>query len=346
MSYKKDTLKEFNIITQEIKDGKISPVYVLTGDEPYFVDQISTLIENKVLTEEEKEFNQTILYGQDTTVKNIISLCSAYPMMAEHQVIIIKEAQKLRNIKDFEIYLDHIMDSTILVLCLTESKLDSRTKFYKKLSKSPKCVIFESNQLSKEALPRWLINYFSLKGKKISSQAAILMTENAGTGLRKLILETDKLLEADLGKTISSEDIENYIGISREFNTFELTSALSVRDADKVYKIVYFFGASPKQYPIQMTIGTLFYFFSRVEQISAEMAKGNSLELAAKNSGFYSTRGDYAKPYIDATKNYSLFKLINIISCISECDYRSKSNMRGNATDGELLTELVAKILA
>ena len=346
MSYKKDTLKEFNNIVQEINSGKISPVYVLTGDEPYFVDQISKLIEKKVLTESDKAFNQTILYGQDTNVKNIISLCSAYPMMAEHQVIIIKEAQKLRNIKDFEIYLDHIMDSTVLVLCLTENKLDNRTKFHKKLSKSPKCVIFESNQLSKEELPRWLINYFSSKGKKILRQAAILMTENAGTGLRKLILEADKLLEADLGKTITPEDIENYIGISREFNTFELTSALSVKDADKVYKIVYFFGVSPKQYPIQMTIGTLFYFFSRVEQVRAEMAKGNSLELAAKNSGFYSTHGDYARPYIDAAKNFSLSKLINVVSYISECDYKSKSNMRGNASDGELLTELVAKILA
>ncbi len=339
-----DSIQQFNSLRTKISSGIFSPVYILMGEEPYYVDTLSELIISKALQPHERDFNQIILYGSDTSASEIISICSRYPMMAERELVVIKEAQSLKKIDDLGIYLDNPTPTTILVLSLTGKSLDKRTTFYKKAL--AKAEVFESTPLSQEGVPKWIESYTISLGKKIEPTASILLAEYAGTELRKIVLEIDKLFKSkdENDKSITVDDIEKNIGISREFNATELTDALASKDSVKAFKIAYYFGESPKNYPIQMTLGFLFFFFNKVEHIHAIMlaSKHISPSAAATQAGIYSK---YTVPYINAVKNYPLMKSLKIISYIKECDYRSKSNARGEATDGELLVELIGKIL-
>lgn len=340
---KKDAIGDYESIVTDISNGIFRPVYILMGEEPYFGERICELISEKALLPHEKDFNYTVLYGTDTTPEDIMSLCQSYPMMAERTVVMVKEAQGLKKIENLATYLDHISPTTVLVLFLSGKSLDKRTSFFKKASGT--CTILDSPKLNQDAMPRWIESYFRQEGKSIEPKAAMLLAEYAGNDLRKIAVESDKLYKAvpESQKTITCEDIERNVGISREFNTTELTSALAARDGAKAFRIAYFFGESPKRYPLPMTLGFLFFFFSKVEMIHAYIAKGYSPKDAAGKAGIF---WSYSAPYLAAASNYSLRKVMRIIAAIRECDYRSKSNSGGNATEGELLTELLAKILS
>lgn len=340
-----DTIESYSRIKEDILAGHFSPLYMLMGEESYYTGLLCNLIVEKALRPEERDFNQTILYGADTNASEIASVCQRFPMMAERQLVVIKEAQALKKLEPLEKYIQNPASTTVLVLLFSGKGADKRTSFYKNAVKAG--TLFESAKLRDEVLPRWIEQHFVSLNKKIEPQAAALLADYAGNDLRKIDIECQKLIRAvDTAKaTITAEDIEKNVGVSREFNTIELANALAVKDAKKSFKIAYYFGESPKKYPIQMTTGYLFFFFSKVELIHAHAAAGPRarIEDAAKRAGFF---GYYGSSFITAAKNYNLGKTMKIISLIKECDYKSKSNFGGNASDGDLLTELIGRILS
>lgn len=337
------TAQQFEEIKNNLLSSSFSPFYLLMGEEPYYVDALCEMIIDKALQPFERDFNQTIIYGSDTNVRDLISICSRYPMMAERQLVVVKEAQSLKKPEDLIPYLEHLVDTTILVLCFTGKNADKRTNFFKTAQKYG--VVFESTKVDEGAIPGWIENYLSTIGKKIEPDAAMMLSEYAGTELRKLVLEIDKLLKAipDSATSITAVDIEKNIGISREFNITELTNAIAAHDTAKAFKIAYYFGESPKKYPLQMTLGFLFYFFSKVELMHSYCLgnpRPNLSDAATKAGIFYK----YNAPYVAAASRYPLRKTMVIISSIKECDFKSKSNLGGEATERELLVELLGKI--
>ena len=341
---RQNTENIYKELRNEIVNRKFHPIYLLMGEEPYYTEQLCELIIENALQPVERDFNQYIFYGMDATAENVVAACEQYPMMAERVLVVVKEAQMMKKIENIAPYLDHISETTVLVLLVSGKNLDKRTSFYKKITKV--ATVFESSKVSLEAMPLWIEKHMAGKGRKIEPEAAMLMAEFAGNDLRKIAVETDKLLKAipEDQKLINSADIERNIGISREFNITELTNALASKNAAKAFKIAYYFGESPKRYPIQMTIGFLFFFFSKIEGIHAYMmnTKASPKEAAAKTGIYYS----YADPYLTAVSKYSLQKTMNIIAYLKDYDYKSKSNLGGNASDGDILIELIGKILA
>ncbi len=339
-----DTTRQYNELRKEILGGILRPVYILMGDEPYYPEQLCSLIMEKALQPHERDFNQTILYGADTTVDEIVSECCKYPMMSERVLVVVREAQALKKPDGLSAYLDHISPTTVLVLLFSGKSMDKRTSFFKKASAS--CTIFESPKVRDEDMPGWVESYFSGIGRTITPEAAALLAGHTGNDLRKIALEADKLIKAVPAEqaSVTAEDIEVNVGISREFNTGELTSALAGKNGEKAFRIVYFFAQSPRQYPLQMTLGFLFFFFSKVEMIHAIMQRDRSgaKDAAAKAGVYYS----YSKPYLSAVSNYNLRKTMKIISLIKNCDLNSKSNSAGTASDGDLLVELTGRILS
>lgn len=340
-----DSVTLFNSLSKDIGAGKFSPFYLLAGEEPFYPEKLCGLIMEKAVQPHEADFNRTVLYGTDTNADEIVSACERYPVMAERQLVVVKEAQALKKLERISDYLDRPSPTTILVLCFSGKNADKRTSLYKKALKSG--TVFESPRLPIEEMPRWIERFFASEGKGIEPEAAMLLAEYAGNDLRKISLEAEKLSRAmDEGTaTVTAADIERNIGISREFNITELTGALATKDSVKAFRIAYYFGESPKKYPLQMTLGFLFYFFSKVEMIHAFIAgSGGTLRPrdAAAKAGLYYR---YAGPYISAATSFNLRKTMSIIAAIKNCDYKSKTNSGGEASDGDLLNELIGKIL-
>ena len=226
-----DTAAQYETLRKEIEAGEFQPVYILMGEEPFYPERLCALITDRVLQPHERDFNQTVLYGADTSVDEIISNCERYPMMSERVLVVVREAQVLKKPEGLGVYLDHISPSTVLVLLFSGKNMDKRTSFYKKATKS--CIIFESAKIREEAMPRWIESYFRSIGRAIEPQGAMLLAEYAGNDLRKISVEADKLLKAvpEQQKTITVDDIEQNVGISREFNTSELTSRQGFQDS-------------------------------------------------------------------------------------------------------------------
>ncbi len=341
---KTDTKALFDGIRSDILAGNFAPVYILMGEEPFYPEQLCDLITERALQPFERDFNQSIFYGTDADIDMVIADCQRYPMMAERVLVVVKEAQALKKIENLGNYLDNISPSTVLVLLFNGKNMDKRTAFYKKAAKV--CTVFESPKVKDEAMPEWIRNHFRSIGRNIAPDGAMLLAEYAGNDLRKISVEADKLLRAipQEQDTVTAKDIETNIGISREFNATELTNALAAADGNKAYKIAYFLGASPKKYPIQMTLGFLFFFFNKVEMIHSIMLRDRiKPKDAIAKAGIYSF---FAGPYLAAIANYPLKRVMRTIAFLRECDYKSKSNYGGNASEGELLSELVGKILS
>lgn len=338
-----DTIAQFESLKEKILGGNFFPLYILMGEEPFYVEKALNLISEHALEPYERDFNQYILYATDTSCREITDVCSRFPMMAQRQLVIVKEAQSLKKSEELIPYIENPVSTTVLVLCYNGKNADKRTSFYKSASKYG--FVFESGKVAEEGIPRWIEQYLKSLGKGIEGDAAMMLSECAGNDLRKIVLETDKLIKALPEETsvITSEDVERNIGLSREFNITELTNAIAYGNAAKAFKIAYYFGESPKQYPLPKTLGFLFFFFSKVEQIHAyamEHPRTSLQDAAAKAGLYYRT----ATSYIAAAQRYPLRKTMRIISYLKECDYKSKSNSRGAATEGELLIELLGKI--
>lgn len=330
----------FEQIIQDLKQKNYKPVYFLMGDEGYYIDQITDFIANNVLSEEEKGFNQTILYGKDVEARDVIMAARRYPMMAQHQVIIVKEAQNIANIDELTVYTDNPLNSTILVINYRYKSLDKRKKLYKSIAKGG--VIFESKALRDYEIPKWVNSYLKSKGKTIDAKASALLAEFLGTDLSKITHELDKL-ELAIGasvKQINSSHIEKNIGVSKDYNNFELQKAVLSRDVAKANKIILAFGKNPKAYPIQVTTITLFGAFVKLLSYYYLPDKSkHSVASALRINPFF------VQDYVTGAKNYPARKVIQVISLLREYDMKSKGFNSSTTEPGELLKELVFKIM-
>jgi DNA polymerase III subunit delta len=349
----------FDQIIAELKKKIYHPVYFLHGEEPFYIDEISDFIETNVLTESEKEFNQTVLYGKDVDIPTLISYARRYPMLSSHQVVIVKEAQDIRNLiakekddqpkekskkaaESKDLFLEYIQKptpSTILVLCYKYKTLDKRTRLAKAIEQSS--VLFLSKPLYDDKLPQWTTQYVLGKGYRINPKASSMMAENLGNDLSKIANEVNKLLVSmKPGDEITPAMVEDNIGISKEFNIFELQNALGKRNIYKANLIVNYFSSNPKNNPMIMTIAQLYsYFLKLLTYHSLEDRTGNKVATALQVHPYFV--GDYE----NAAKAYSLNHCIRNIGYIRDYDLRSKGVSSSSVSDGSLLKELVFKIL-
>lgn len=338
------SIKCFEDIIGRIRSGLFEPFYVLMGEEPYYSDRIISEIAEHALTPDERGFNQLLLYGSDVNAASVVEAARRFPMLASRQVVIVKEAQLMGKPDDLEHYFKAPMPTTLLVLSFTNKSLDKRTSLYK--SAVANGFVFESLPLYEDMVYSWIERYLKSKGLTITPEAGMMMADHCGTELRKLVLELDKLITnlPDGVSKIESLHIEENIGISRDYNVFELTKAISFKDTGKAFKIVKHLGDAPKQYPLILTMSALFMHFSRLlkyHSLSSQGSKPSKGELA-------STLGinPYFLPEYDtAVRNYPLIKCMEAISLIRKYDAKSKSGLRGEAEDGELLSELVFKLM-
>lgn len=328
-------------IVKELKEKKFKPIYYLMGEESYYIDRIADYMAETILTEEEKEFNQIILYASDTDLSTIINAAKRYPMMAEHQLIIVKEAQNLKNLEELSYYLQKPQPSTILVFCHKNGTLDRRKKITLEIEKNG--VLYESKRIKETQLPAFIVNYLKKKGVEIEPKACELIADSIGSDLNRISSELDKLFLSltPKQKRVTSELVEKHIGISKDFNNFELRNALIEKDIFKANQIIKYFEENPKNNPIQMSLSLIFNFFSNL--MLAYYAPEKSEQGIAAQLGLRSPW--QSKEYLAAMRKYSAMKVMYIISDIRECDARSKGVNNPSTENGELLRELIFKIL-
>lgn len=328
-------------IIRELQAKQYRPVYYLMGDEAFYIDKIADYIIDNVLNDTEKEFNQTILYGADVDAATIINAAKRYPMMSEYQVIVVKEAQAVHNMEELVFYLQKPLKSTILVLCHKHGSLDKRKKLAAEIEKVG--VLYESKKLKEAQLPSFIAAYIKQKGFDIDQKATAMLAEFVGTDLSRLVGEMEKLIitSSKNSTKITPEQIEKNIGISKDYNNFELRSALVEKDVLKANKIVKYFEENPKTNPIQMTLSLLFGFYSNL--MMAYYAPEKSEQGIATFLGLKSPW--QAREYMAAMRKYSGIKTMQIISEIRTTDAKSKGVENSSLSDGDLLRELVFKIL-
>ena len=328
-------------IARDLKNRIYKPVYYLMGEESYYIDRISEYIAQTVLNENEKEFNQTILYGADTDIATIINAAKRYPMMSKYQVVIVKEAQGVKNIDELSYYLQKPLESTILVLCHKHGVLDRRKKLAAEIEKVG--VLFESKKIKDAQLTGFITSYLKRKSIEIEPKASEMMAEFIGTDLSRMAGELEKLIiTLPKGqKRITPEQIEQNIGISKDYNNYELRNALIIKDVFKANQIIKYFEENPKTNPLQMTLSVLFNFFSNL--MLAYYAPEKSEQGIAAQLGLKSPW--QSKDYLAAMRKYSGVKVMQIIGEIRYCDAKSKGVGNSSLGDGELLRELVYKIL-
>lgn len=331
----------YNDLLKELRAKQYHPIYYLMGEESYYIDKITEYIANNILSESEKEFNLTIVYGTDVDITTIINTAKRYPMMSEYQVVIVKEAQTIRNIEKLSYYLQKPLLSTILVLCHKHGVLDRRKKIAIEIEKTG--VIFESPKLKDSQLPIFISSYLKEKKIGIESKAIAMLADFIGADLNRMASELEKLIiTLPFGQTqITPEQIEKNIGISKDYNNFELRNALIEKDILKANKIIKYFCENPKTNPIQMTLSLLFNFYSNLMLAyyapdKSEQGIANMLSLKTVWQ---------SKEYMKAMKKYSGIKTMQIISKIRYADAKSKGIQNISTVDGEILRELVFDIL-
>ena len=326
-------------IITDIANGKIAPVYFLMGDESYYIDMISDYIESSVLTEDERSFNQTVFYGRDSNVDDIVSTCRRFPMMADRQVVLLKEAQDLKELDNFTSYIENPMTSTVLVICYKNGKLDARKKISKVLAK--KSVVLESKKLYDNMIPTWIKKEVARRQYQIDQKSVDILAEFLGTSLTKINNELNKLeIILPKGSAITPEIIEENIGFSKDFNNFEFRNAIAYKDKKKAYFIAQYFSENPKANPLIVTTSQTFQFFSVLLQYHALKDKSSkSVNSALRLNSFQ------VKEYEAAAKHYPMKKVSNIVAAVRELDVRSKG-VGASLPHSDLLKEVLIKIFA
>jgi DNA polymerase III subunit delta len=327
-------------IISDLKKRIFKPVYFLAGEEPYYIDLITEHIQEKILAEDEKAFNQIILYGEDTNIAAIIDTARRFPMMSSHQVLIIKEAQALKKLEELIIYLEKPLLSTILVFSYKYKTIDKRTKLHKILDSHG--VYFESPRIRDYLIPAWIERYLMTKGIKADPSASAMLTEYLGTDLHKIVNELDKLIitlppgEPQITTTL----IEKNIGISKDYNNFELQKAIGERNILKANMIIHYFADNPKDNPITFSIASLFGFFSKLLTFHylTDKSKNNVASVLKINPYF-------VKEYENSASKYNVAKTVQIISLLRTYDMKSKGYGDPGTEPGDLLKELVFRIL-
>lgn len=328
--------KAQNIIN-DIRKGNIAPVYFLMGEESYFIDLISKYIETSILTEEEKGFNQTVWYGRDIGMDEIISYAKRYPLMAEKQVIIIKEAQHLaRQIDSLQSYLDNPMPTTVLVFCYKYKTLDKRKKFTKTLAK--KAVLFESKKLYENQVPNWMQSVIKANGNTISAKASYMLVEFLGTDLSNIKNELDKLqLIVPKGAEITPQHIEENIGISKDFNNFELQDAIGTKNYQKAFQIIQHFSQDSSGNPFVLTLSLMHNFFTR-------LLKYHALDNKSQAPRVLGVSPYFINQYSDAARVYPIRRVSAILADLRELDMMSKGVGASNLAHQDLLKELLIRV--
>jgi DNA polymerase-3 subunit delta len=334
-------------ILSDLKKRKFAPVYLLHGEEPYYIDLVSDHIESTVLNDMEKGFNQTVLYGRDTDITTVLNASKRYPMMSDYQVVIVKEAQDLKFGKEddkkgmdpFLLYLEQPLQSTLLVLCYKYARFDKRKKIYKAIEK--KGVILESSPVYDSKMPAWITGFVREKKASIHPRAAELLAEYLGNDLSKAVNELEKLLlNTGEGKEINEEDVQRNTGISKDYNVFELQSALAKKDILKANRIVDYFAANPKNNPVTLILSNLNSYFTKL--LRYHSVSDRSPQNLAKELGI---NPYFVREYEQAARNFPVSTLFGVISSLREYDLKSKGVDSVNTSPGDLLKELLFKLL-
>ena len=330
-------------ILRDIRSGKFAPVYFLHGEEPFFLDQIAEAVEQNALPEAERGFNQTILYGKDVDPITLLDYLRRYPMMSERQVVILREAQEMKGLAELVSYMERPMTTTVFVVCHKHKKFDLRTKMGKALG-TGRNVVFEGKKLYDNQVPDWISNYCKSRKLGIEGPAAALLAEYLGTDLARIANELDKLvLNLQAGAIITAVHVQDYVGISKDYNVFELQKAFALRDEAKVARIRNYFAANIRKNPLIVTISSLFAYFSKVYMLHSLRGSPDAEVLKALD-----LRSDwFLKEYKLAAANYSPSQTVRIISLLKTYDLRSKGvdTDTTNTGEEELMKELFWKIL-
>jgi DNA polymerase-3 subunit delta len=326
-------------IIKKIKGKDISPVYILHGEEPYYIDEISNYIEEHLLNETEKAFNQTIMYGKEVDVFAILNAAKRYPMMAERQLVMVKEAQNMKDLDKLLPYIENPLPSTVLVICYKHKKMDGRSKMLKLVK--DKFVVFESAPVPDYKLQDWIVRYCKQQNIAINPLASSMLTDFLGNDLSKIVNEIDKLLiNIKDHNEITAQHVEKYVGVSKEFNTFELQNAIGAGNYFKAQKIVSYFAANPKDNSIIPLLSSMYNFFGKLLAIhnTKDYSDHNIASVASVNPFF-------SKDYARACTNYPLEKCVRIIGYLHSFDLKSKGINSNDIPDGSLLKELVFMIM-
>ncbi|MBT8303456.1 MAG: DNA polymerase III subunit delta [Bacteroidia bacterium] len=333
-------MDEVKQIVSEIKKGNIKPIYFLMGEEPYYIDGISDFIEDNVLAEEEKGFNQMVMYGRDVTIDEIVGNAKRFPMMAERQVVIVKEAQDLsRTIEKLVDYAQNPQPTTVLVVNYKYKKIDKRKALYKALAKTG--VVFESKKLYENQVADWIRRTISAKNYTIAPKAAQMLVEFLGNDLSKVNNELEKLqLIIPEGSQITPDHIEKNIGISKDYNNFELRKAVGEKNVLKAHRIVNYFGENPRDNPMVVTVALLFNFFTQLMHYHGLSDHSPRAVASALRINPY-----FVGEYIDAARNYPMKKVSKVIALLREFDVKGKGVGANAVPQGDLLKELLVRIM-
>ncbi len=327
-------------IIADWEKGVTKPIYWLEGDEDYFIDQVINYAEHRLLPEAEAAFNLTVFYGRDAAWQDVINACRRYPMFAEKQVVILKEAQQMRDIEKLEPYVLSPSPTTVFVIAYKEKKIDGRTKFAKAVKE--KGIFITTKKMYENQLPDWTKQYIQTKGLSITPKALLLLVDHIGNDLSRIVNEIDKI-SINLGarKSITENDIEEFIGVSKEFNVFELQAALGTKDMAKAIRIIQYFESNPKAAPIQLILPSLYGFFSKVYMVFGAQTNDEKAIATAIGVNPY-----FAKDYIAAARTYKYGEIETILLLLHQYNLQSIGVGSSGKGDGSLLKEMVYKMIA
>lgn len=330
-------------IINDVKNGNFVPVYLLMGTEPYYPDLVCDEIIKYALMDSERDFNQTVFYGLDTDAGTVASECRSYPMMAERRLVVVKEAQSMKTLEDLATYASDPMESTVLVILMHGASADKRRALYKNVQK--KGVVLVSDALRDYEMPQWITSFYKSRGLDIEPAAAALLAEYAGTDMSRIMLETEKMQKNLPEGTVrvNAADIEKNVGISRQFSIFELTKALSYMKAEKALKIAAYIGNGPK-FMLLLATAPLYTHFYRILKYEAALLKNPAMSKADR-AKLLGVNPYFMEEYDVAARNYPIRRCMKVISLLEEYDFKGKGGGSGEASQGDLLMELVSKIL-
>ncbi len=327
------------LILKDWKQKNFKPIYWLEGEENYFIDQLVDYAEKNILTESEAGFNLSVFYGRDVNWPDLINACRRYPMFSGRQVVILKEAQQMRDIEKLDVYIEHPLSSTILVVAYKEKKRDGRTRLSKLLKQHAE--VLTTQKIYDNQLPDWISSLVQRKGFQISHKAVMLLIEHIGNDISRINNEIDKLsLNLSGDKKINEEHIEQFVGISKEYNIFELQEALQRKDRGKAIRIIQYFGSNPKSAPIQMVLMTLYNFFSKVYLLFGIQAKDE--KVIANLLGVHPF---HVKNYLVARKNYGFDGVEQTLLLLHQYNLRSVGIGDAGTEGASLMKELILKII-
>jgi len=334
--------QDFKELMRELKARTFRPIYFLEGEESWFIDEISNFLEKNVLSEAEQGFNQLVMYGKDSDVNSIVSTARRYPMMASHQVVIVKEAQFLRDIEKLSSYIEQPMPSTVLVLNYKQKKLDGRKKLGKLIKKSKGAVLFTAKKLYDNQVPSWIKGYVTGRKYKVNEEVLQLLAENLGNNISNIANELDKLfLNTPKGSEITPQMVEEHIGINRDYNIFQFQKALALRETSKAFRIVSYFAQNPKIAPIPLMMGTLYKFYSNLYLMHHHPNYNDreTQQLLGLSSPYF------VKEYRIAARNYPLKLVTKNLSILLQYDLKYKGVEQFDNSPNTILGEMTYHLL-